>query len=294
MLTQGGYHPRPPLVLVNGLAEQSESWFRNRAAWARSFDLKVPELLVYNGEPLHRHVAQGGAVTVDYLVGRLDHYLEEYVQRPPYDLVGSSLGGQIILKYAVSRPDRVRSLVLLAPSGFHGEEHLPVMEGIRRSDYRALVGSVFHSRRFANKELIAAIEAKFQDRRWKKGVLATLRGTIGHSVADLLPEVSHPTLILWGGEDQIIADVPGSIRAAARMKRALQVVIPHCGHAPQIEKARLVNKLVTQFLKGGLKSIPPTLQAERYLHQVERSAGRLQRDGHHRSNNPVPHPPVMF
>ena len=95
-------YKRPaPLVLVNGLAEQSESWFANRTNWSRHFDVKVPELLVYDGESLHKHIDAGGEVTVDYLAERLDHYLDEYVQRPPYNLVASSLGGQIIIKYAV-------------------------------------------------------------------------------------------------------------------------------------------------------------------------------------------------
>src|SRR5262245_41331922 len=42
-----GYRKPEPLVLVNGLAEQSYSWFANRVAWTRQFDVKVPEVLVY-------------------------------------------------------------------------------------------------------------------------------------------------------------------------------------------------------------------------------------------------------
>ena len=49
----------------------------------------------------------GGEVTVDYLADRLADYLDEYVQRPPYNLVGSSLGGQVILTYAARHPEKV-------------------------------------------------------------------------------------------------------------------------------------------------------------------------------------------
>src|SRR5690606_27813505 len=104
-----------------------------------------------------------------------------------------------------------------------------------------------------------AIGHKFQDRKWKKGVLRTLRGTVGHSVSPLMEQIPHPCLIVWGAEDKVIADIPGSIRAADRMLKARQVVIPKCGHAPQIEKARLVNRLVLHFLRGTLKAIPPSL-----------------------------------
>ncbi len=261
------YKRRAPLVLVNGLAEQSESWFANRKHLTRHFDVKVPEILVYDGEELHNRIDSGGEVTVDYLAERLGRFLDEFVQRPPYHLVGSSLGCQVILTYAARHPEKVSKIVLICPSGFHGDENLPVIEGVRRSNYDSLVKSVFHSDRFATEGLVEALRERFQNRRWKMGVLRTLRGTVGHSVASLLPEVSHPTLLIWGANDRVISDVPGSIRAATSMRRARQVVIPKCGHAPQIEKPRIVNRLISGFLRDKLKTIPPTFDAQRYLEQ---------------------------
>ena len=264
------YKRSSPLVLVNGLAEQPESWFGNRVHWSRHFDVKVPEILVYDGDAIHRRIDEGGEITVDYLTDRLAVYLDEFVQRPPYHLVGSSLGGQIILNYAVRHPKNVARIVLLCPSGFYGDENLPVMDGVRRSDYESLVASVFHRTHFASPSLVAAIERKFQNRRWKKGVLRTLRGTIGHTVAPLLCQIPHPTLILWGDDDRVLSDIPGSLRAAEQILRVRQLVIPKCGHAPQIEKARLVNQLVTRFLRDKLKGIPPALEPARYLERVDK------------------------
>jgi pimeloyl-ACP methyl ester carboxylesterase len=280
------YRRRVPLVLVNGLAEQSESWFANRGPFTRHFDVKVPEILVYDGDALHRHIDSGGEVTVDYLADRLAVYLDEFVQRPPYHLVGSSLGCQVILRYATRQPEKVSRIVLLCPSGFHGDENLPAMEGVKRSQYDSLVKSVFHKGRFASEELVRAFERKFQDRKWKKGVLRTLRGTVGHSVADLLPLVPHPTLVIWGESDQVLSDVPGAIRAADQILKVRQVVIPKCGHAPQIEKARLVNQLVVRYLKDKLKAVPPALDPGRFLDRARKPKKKpglvhaLSRAGH--------------
>ena len=260
------YQRPSPLILVNGLAEQSESWFANRRQLARHFDVKVPEILVYDGDSLHRHIDAGGEVTVDYLADRLATYLDEFVQRPPYHLVGSSLGGQICLTLAARHPKLVSKLVLIAPSGLFGDENLPMMDGVRRSDYESIVKSVFHKRsHFATDSLVGVIEEKFQSRKWKKGVLRTLRGTVGHSVADLLEVVPHPTLLIWGSDDRVISDVAGSIRAAERLIKGRQVVIPKCGHAPQIEKSRLVNTLITRFLRERLKTVHPMLDPTRLL-----------------------------
>jgi abhydrolase domain-containing protein 6 len=266
------YRRRMPLVLVNGLAEQSETWFANRTSLSRQFDVKVPEILVYDGDALHDWIDSGGEVSVDYLADRLARFLDEFVQRPPYHLVGSSLGSQVVLTYAARFPEQVAKMVLICPSGFHGDENLPMIDGVRRSNYESLVKSVFHREHFASDELVQALARKFQDRRWKKGVLKTLRATVGHSVEPLLERVSQPALVIWGANDRVLSDVPGAIRAAGRIPGVRQVVIPKCGHAPQIERPGLVNHLISRYLRDRLRTIPPALEPARFLGQHEERA----------------------
>jgi len=267
------YKRQMPLVLVNGLAEQPESWFANRSFLSERFDLKVPEILVYDGDALHTRIDSGGEVSIDYLAGRLAHFLDEYVQRPPYHLVGSSLGCQVILTLAARDPDKVSKLVLICPSGLHGTENLPVVEGVKRSDYESLVRSVFHRDHFAIDELAQAFARKFQDRKWKRGVIRTLRGTMDHSVARLLPLIRQPALVIWGANDRVLSDVPGSVRAAEQILRVRQVVIPRCGHAPQIEKAGLINQLISRYLRDRLGPIPANLDARRFLSHARQPIG---------------------
>jgi abhydrolase domain-containing protein 6 len=263
------YKRRMPLVLVNGLAEQPETWFANKTHLSRQFDLKVPEILVYDGDSLHDWIDAGGEVSIDYLADRLARFLDEFVQRPPYHLVGSSLGSQVILTFADRFPEKVSKMVLICPSGFHGDENLPMIDGVKRSNYESLVKSVFHRDHFVSDELVEALARKFQNRKWKKGVLRTLRATVGHSVASLLERITQPTLVIWGANDRVLSDVPGAMRAADRILRVRQVVIPNCGHAPQIEKPRMVNHLISRYLRDKLRTIPPALDPSRFLSQHE-------------------------
>src|SRR3954452_22036075 len=87
------YGRRPPLVLINGLAEQHESWFLNRRYWSRHFDVYQPNILVYGGPTLHARIAAKQPISVEYLVDELHTFVERFVQNPPYHLVASSLGG---------------------------------------------------------------------------------------------------------------------------------------------------------------------------------------------------------
>src|SRR5262249_46382380 len=178
-----GYARRRALILINGLAEQAESWFRNEPYWRRTFDVHMPNILAHRGAARHNRIDSGLPVSVDYLVEQLHLYLESFVQSPPYHLVAASLGGKVAVEYAVRYPDEVGRLVLLCPSGLGEEERLPVVEGLRRGDLQALVESVFHDPRcLGDERLLDYYRQQFANRRWRSGLLRTIRGTIDHSV----------------------------------------------------------------------------------------------------------------
>jgi pimeloyl-ACP methyl ester carboxylesterase len=243
------YARRQPMVLINGLAEQAESWFRNAPFWRRHFDVHMPNLIVYDGAALHRRIDAGLPISVEYLVEELHHYLEAYVQTPPYHLVAASLGGKIAVEYAVRYPEEVARLVLLCPSGMGDEERLPVVEGVRRNDITSLVNSVFHNPRQADANLRPYYERQFASRRWRSGLLRTIRGTMDHCVRDRLREIQQPTLFVTGREDRIV-DPKTAAEAAKLLPQGHFLCVPQCGHAPQMEKPWLINRLVLHFLSS--------------------------------------------
>ena len=241
------YGRRQPLVLLNGLAEQAESWFKNRRYWARYFDVYAPNILVYDGGAIHERLASGLAITVDYLVEQLHTYLTQFVQTPPYHLVASSLGGKVAVEFAVKYPDLVSRIVLLCPSGMGDKEQLPVMEGVRRSDWNAVIRTVFHRPRYVDRDVVRYYKASILNRRWKTGFLRTIRGTFEHSVREKLKSIAVPTLFITGENDRV-CDPAVAAQAARELPHGHFREIPTCGHAPQIERHWLVNRLVVHFL----------------------------------------------
>jgi pimeloyl-ACP methyl ester carboxylesterase len=241
------YLRRPPLLLLNGLAEQAESWFRNLPFWQHHFDVYAPNLLVYDGPALHQRIDEGLPISVEYLVERLHQYLEAFVQRPPYHLVAASLGGKIAVEYAARYPDRVNGIVLLCPSGMGDEERLPVVDGVRRNDPRSIVESVFYDPDRVDPRLLLYYQHQFANRRWRLGLLRTVRGTLDHCVRERLSEMPQPTLLVSGREDKIV-DPKTAALAATLLPRGEYLCIPQCGHAPQMERPWLINRLVVQFL----------------------------------------------
>lgn len=243
------YVRKPPLILINGLAEQPESWYRNRRYWSRYFDVHVPNILVYEGEAIHARIAAGEEITVDYLVEQYRIYMDQFIQTPPYNIVSSSLGGKIGVELAVRYPKLIGKLVLICPSGMGDKEQLPIMEGLKLRDMYGLAKSVFYRSRVIDREMVKYYKNRLEDRRWKKGMLRCVKGTLDHVVRDKLKHVKCPTLLITGTEDRICC--PHTAAEAARELPLGQfLAIPRCGHAPQIEKHWLVNRLVVKFLNG--------------------------------------------
>jgi pimeloyl-ACP methyl ester carboxylesterase len=170
------------------------------------------------------------------------------------------LGGKIAVEFAARFPDHVNRLVLLCPSGLSAEERLPIVEGVRRNDLSSLIGSVFQDPGHADPNLLSYYKDKFASRSWRSGLLRTIRGTMEHRVVERLPEVSQPTLLVVGQRDRIV-NPEDSIAAGRRLPNGKLVVLPECGHAPQIEEAETVNRLVISFLLNRRDaSLPQLLQ----------------------------------
>lgn len=243
------YFRRTPVVLINGLAEQSESWYRNREEIQKHFELHAPGVLVYDGPVLQDRLAQNESITVSYLTERLAEYLDKFVQTPPYHLVGSSLGGQLAVQYASLYPEKIDRLVLLCPSGMGSEERLPVMESARARDYRALVESTFCDTRMASTGIVDYYEEKFKSRAWRRAFFETVRSTKSHSVRDRLSYIERPVLVICGGNDRIV-DTHVVQEAVASLPNYQCVTITGCGHAPQLEQPHIVNRLILDFLRG--------------------------------------------
>jgi pimeloyl-ACP methyl ester carboxylesterase len=243
------YRRSQPLILVNGLAEQAESWYLNRNAWQRHYDVHSPGLLVYDGAVMQERLAEREPINIDFLTNRLAEYLDRFVQTPPYHLVASSLGGQISVEYAARYPDKIGKLVLLCPSGFGSVERFPIMEGARSKNYEGLVESTFFDRRRASRRIMKYYEEKFASKPWRRAAFETVRSTKRHSVREKLEMIDRPTLVICGREDRIV-DPDAVYEAVKDIPNYRFVMVPKCGHAPQLECSRLINRLVVEFLSS--------------------------------------------
>jgi pyruvate dehydrogenase E2 component (dihydrolipoamide acetyltransferase) len=192
-----------------------------------------------------------------YTVSQAAADAAELVEGPAH-LVGTSLGAAVAIELALTRPERVRSLTLLAP--------------LVRASARllALVDAWAAIATAAGPELLARalLPWLFSDgslsdpaarERTRRGLAATLArvpaGTLTRSAAGLrawsgsreaeLGELRAPTLVVAAGEDLL---TPGGERVAAAIPDARCIEIEGVGHAVGIEAGERVNAALLEHL----------------------------------------------
>jgi pimeloyl-ACP methyl ester carboxylesterase len=84
--------------------------------------------------------------------------------------------------------------------------------------------------------------------------LAALRTQVGpfgqrHLLLHVLPRLRIPTLLLWGAQDAVLP-VAQARAALSRIQDGRLVVIPRCGHLPQLERPERFTAAVAEFLTG--------------------------------------------
>jgi len=102
-----------PLVLVHGWMDVAASWQFVVDALAQERWVIAPD---WRGYGLTETPSTDNYWFPDYLAD-LDFLLDHFVQDTPVDLVGHSMGGNIAMLYAGTRPERIRRLVNLEGFG---------------------------------------------------------------------------------------------------------------------------------------------------------------------------------
>ena len=198
----------------------------------------------------------------------------------PAAVCGVSMGGDVALNLALSHPERVVGLVLIAPGGL-----VPSLgsAGMHRAAWLAAQlpdRVLLPAGRLANRFVRAAQRAIVKDparlpaevveefarlARDPRGVLGYARynqATLGrdrmlNNLTERVQEIGVPALFFHGADDPIV-DPEGSRRAAELMPRARLVLVPDCGHWAQLERhdefLAQVHPFLTEMDRGATPS----------------------------------------
>src|SRR5690606_15453601 len=168
-------------------------------------------------------------------------------------LLGNSLGGHIALLCAKMYPKKVKALIITGSSGLYESamgESYP-----KRGDYEYIkqkAENVFYDPAVATKEIVDEVYETVNDRNKLIRTLAIAKSAIRHNMSKDLPNMKHPTCIIWGKNDNV---TPPNV--AEEFHELLPdsdlFWIDKCGHAAMMEHPNEFNRLMYDWLqKRGL------------------------------------------
>jgi pimeloyl-ACP methyl ester carboxylesterase len=218
-----------PLVYLHGAS--GASWLPFLDKLTPNFDVIAPE-----------HPGFGESDTPDWLDNIHDvayFYLDmlDELKLKNVHLVGNSLGGWIAAELAIRNTQRLASLTLAGSAGLYvpGVEQT---DSFLTTDEQRLRGFFYDPKR-ADEMIARVLDPTREDIALKNhATVAKLvwqpRSHDPH-LAKWLHRIDVPTLLLWGDHDRMFP-----IAHAHAFQKAIPgaklVIIPKCGHVPQIEK----------------------------------------------------------
>jgi pimeloyl-ACP methyl ester carboxylesterase len=254
----------PPLVLLHGLLGYSFSWrfaLPVLAEQATAYAVDMPGA-VFSDRPPNA----GGSFRAH--AERLMRFLDS-VGIASCDLLGTSHGGAVAMMTAALAPERVRTLVLVAPVNpwsAHGRRLAPFLSSapvswllLRLEPALGMVHEVLLRRLYGDPQRIpfgtlAGYSAAFKIPGTLKYGLGVVRSW-NHDLADLesaLPHIANiPTLLLWGSKDGAVS-VHSAERLRQQFKNCQLEIFDGVGHLPYEETPEPFNSAVSRFLRRNL------------------------------------------
>jgi pimeloyl-ACP methyl ester carboxylesterase len=245
-----------PLMLINGLAFPMDLWFAQIQALSRDFRVIALD---------NRGVGRSDKPDEEYSIATMASDavgLLGVLGIEKSHLAGLSMGGFISQEIALSYPDRVNRLVLVATcmGGLHSLElGKPFWEKVAaaitgkspeqvyRTDLTMMTAPGFVEKHPDILDKAVALRMKHP-----QPLRAFLRQFAAANVFDVnnrAQNISQPTMIILGQDDPIFP-IPLADDFRQKMPKAKMIIYENCGHAIHLEKPDQLTRDIRNFLKG--------------------------------------------
>lgn len=258
--------PSQTLVFLHGFGGGSSSyeWSKVYPAFATEYRVIAPDLPGWGSSdhPKRSYQIQDYETT---LVQLLQTLVPERAV-----VIASALTAAIMLRVAVTHPELTKALVLVTPAGLSdfGKDfqqgflpqilRIPLLDGVLYQNAIATASGIqqfLTQRQFANAdlvtpEMVAAYLRSATQTNAEYAALSFVRGDLCFDLANWMPQLTVPTVMLWGQSAQF-TDVSLGQRLAALNSHAVSYFeeIEGVGLTPQLEQPGVTTALIRKALK---------------------------------------------
>jgi 3-oxoadipate enol-lactonase len=234
------------VLLIMGLSFTHEMWFRILPA------LSDYRLLLFDNRGMGRSEVPRGPYSIAQMARDARAVLDAAGVEAAH-VVGASMGGMIAQELALSRPERVRSLMLACTTsrGLFGKWprfRYGQWRGATREERERSLRSLL----YADATPLERIEEDLRVRcacAWcYKGFLNQFAGILMWSSYARLPRLRLPTLVVHGDQDRLVPVENGRV-LASRIPGARFQLIRDAGHILATDQPEATVEVMTGFLR---------------------------------------------
>jgi pimeloyl-ACP methyl ester carboxylesterase len=243
---EAGSSEGTPLLLVHGLGARGEDWRAMIPAMAKAgFHVYVPDLPGYGRSSKPANASYSIAMEEAALVA-----FAQAVHLPRADVGGWSMGGWISMKLALDHPEMVDKLVvydsagIYFPASFGPELFVPGdAPGVTR-----LMKILSPHPGPMPEFVMRAVIRKIARNGWVvQRSMSAMTG--GRDLLDFrLHDIGQPTLVVWGGADELIPLSVGK-KIHEGIPNSSLAVVNGCGHLAPLECWEPVTEATEKFLR---------------------------------------------
>jgi pimeloyl-ACP methyl ester carboxylesterase len=228
------------LLLLHGLFGALSNWDSVISKFKDRYRVIIPLLPIYE-MPIREAGMEG-----------LTDYLEKFVAKKNLSeltIMGNSLGGHVGLIFTLRNQEKVVRLILTGSSGLF--ENAMGGSYPKRGSYEYIkerVEYTFYDPKVATKEYIDEVFETTKSIPKCMRIVAIAKSAQRHNLAQDLPTIHVPTLLIWGLNDTITPPM-----VAHDFNRLIPnselCFIDKCCHAPMMEHPETFNQLLDEFLE---------------------------------------------
>ncbi len=251
---QAGVPNRTPVILLHGFGASSFSFRHNLAPLSQDYLVLAPDALGFgfSSKPT------GADYSAQAEIKRLRSFMDTLNINKAV-LIGNSMGGRNAILFALEYPERVSALVLINSAGHNSENRdspllrLPGVATLflKISSSRPAVKAILRSLFYDNDKVTPEVVEGYRLPLRLPGTPSVLRALSETesppALIPRLPEITVPTLIIWGKHDPLFP-LPDA-EHYLNIPNSTLVQIDEVGHLPHEESPDEVNRLILEFLK---------------------------------------------
>ncbi|KAM4650914.1 monoacylglycerol lipase ABHD6 [Discoglossus pictus] len=263
--SRGRPSAKPSVLMLHGFSAHKDMWLSVVKFLPKNLHMICVDM------PGHEGTTRSALddYSINGQVKRIHQFVESIgLNKKPFHLVGTSMGGHVAGVYAAQHPSDVCSLTLICPAGLKYPQDSKFLKQLKTlketgNDQKislipSTAGEMADMLRLCSyvrfkipqQVLQGLVDVRIPHNEfYRKLFLAVVDEKSRHNLHENMTKIKAPSQIIWGKQDQVL-DVSGADVLAEAIHSCQVEILENCGHSVVMERPRKTAKLIVDFISS--------------------------------------------